>query len=281
MYKDPDGISRKGVVGTCFFVSVLDKRLGENQGFIYLVTNRHVAQPGIDLGIPYQVSEAVLRLNLVVPRGEIESVEERIPLDNLFRWYFPQDDAVDLAVLPLAPNQKTFSYEQIPFSMIATSDQVDAGDVVVGDRLLFAGYFSSFPGQVRIEPIIREGVIAMMPDENLDTTLHKPGRIYLADLHAFHGNSGSPVLVNVSGNHHGVITMGEKWLLLGLISGYYPESVGYSVPAATVLTGEVRDNSGIATIVPAYELKKLLDSAEIRAQQERDVSIYLKSRTPN
>jgi hypothetical protein len=159
MYKDPDGISRKGVIGTGFFVFVSDKRLPENQCFIYVVTNRHVAQPGIDLGTPYQVSETLLRLNLVAPRGEIESVEERIPLGGQIHWYFPQDDAVDLAVLPLAPDQKVHAYEEIPSSIIATSDQVEAGDVVVGDRLLFAGYFSSFAGQKHIEPIVRQGVI--------------------------------------------------------------------------------------------------------------------------
>jgi len=48
--------------------------------------------------------------------------------------------------------------------------------------------------------------------------------------------------------------------------------VGFSVPAATVLTGEVRDNSGIATIVPADELSKLLSSAELRADQDQYVS---------
>jgi hypothetical protein len=177
--------------------------------------------------------------------------------------------------LPLAPDEKIYSYLVIPSSRIVTSDQVKAGDVVVGDRVVFAGYFSNFPGQKRIEPIIREGVIAMLPDETLDTTLHKPGQLYLADLHAFHGNSGAPVLVNVGVGgtpHHGTIIIGENYLLLGLISGYYPESVGFSVPAATVLTGEVRDNSGIATIVPADELNKLLNSGEVQAERDRYVA---------
>src|ERR1700730_6674083 len=232
-----DGLTPKGAIGTCFFVSVLDKRLGENQAFVYLVTNRHVAQPGIDLGTPHTVLGAILRMNLITPQGEIESVQEQIPLGTQFRWYFPQDNAVDLAILPIAPPTDKYSYMQIPSSMIATSDMVKAGDVLVGDRVTFAGYFSNFPGQKRIEPIVRQGVIAMIPDENLDTTLHKPGRLYLADLHAFHGNSGSPVFVNVGGSpHHGTIMMGDNYLLLGLVSGYYPESVGFSVPAATVLT---------------------------------------------
>jgi hypothetical protein len=160
--------------------------------------------------------------------------------------------------------------------MIATSDQVTAGDVVVGDRVLFAGYFSSFPGQKRIEPIVREGVIAMLPDEDLDTTLHKPGRIYLADLHAFHGNSGSPVMVNVGGAHHGAYLMGDRYFLLGLISGYYPESASFNVPAATALTGQVHDNSGIATIVPGTELIKVLGSAEVRSAQDRIVASQAK-----
>jgi Trypsin-like peptidase domain len=266
MYRDGQDI--KGVIGTCFFIQVLDKRLGENSGFSYLVTNRHVAQPGIDLGTPHEASDVIITLNLVATQNGVESTQGRIPFSNEVHWYFPQDDAVDLAILPFAPDPNQYSYKSIPSSMIVTSDKITSDDVVVGDRVIFSGYFSNFPGRIRIEPIIREGVIAMMPDENIDTTLHKPGRLYLADLYAFHGNSGSPVFVNTSGTHHGGILLGESYLLLGLISGYYPESAGYSVPAATALTGEVRDNSGIATIVPADELKKLLDSAGIRAQQD-------------
>jgi trypsin-like peptidase len=272
-----NGPKAMGALGTCFFIWVSDNRLGENQGFVYLVTNRHVAQPGVDIGAAYPVLGVFLRLKLVAPQGDKQSVQERIPLDNQLHWYFPQDDAVDLAILPLAPDQSIYSYETIPSSLIATSDQVKAGDVVVGDRVVFAGYFSNFPGQKRIEPIVRQGVVAMLPDENLDTTLHKPGRLYLADLHAFHGNSGSPVLVNVGGTpHHGEVILSDKYRLLGLISGYYPESVGFNVPAATVLTGEVHDNSGIATIVPANELNKLLNSAELRAYQDRYVADQIK-----
>jgi len=45
----------KGFIGTCFFVWVPDSRVGEGGGFMYMVTNRHVAEPGVDLGTPYQV----------------------------------------------------------------------------------------------------------------------------------------------------------------------------------------------------------------------------------
>jgi hypothetical protein len=266
-----EGPALSGVIGTCFFVFVPDNRLGADQGFGYLVTNRHMAQPGIDTGGVHPVVGAFLRLNLAAPQGDIQSVMQQIPLGNQLHWFFPQDDAVDLAVLSFAPDKKVFSYQTVQSSLIAGSARIKTGDVVVGDRVVFAGYFSSFPGQKRIEPIIREGVIAMMPEETLDTTLRKPGQLYLADLHAFHGNSGSPVFVNVSGTHHGNFILGDNYLLLGILSGFYPESVGFSVPAATVLSGEVRDNSGIATIVPANELNKLLNSAEVQADRDRQV----------
>jgi hypothetical protein len=48
--------------------------------------------------------------------------------------------------------------------------------------------------------------------------------------------------------------------------------VSFSVPAATVLTGEVHDNSRIATVVPGYELKALLDSPRLQAQRDAVVA---------
>jgi hypothetical protein len=52
-------------------VWVPDKRLGEDQGFIYLITNRHVAQPGIDVGAPYEVQALYLRLNLLNAKKQV------------------------------------------------------------------------------------------------------------------------------------------------------------------------------------------------------------------
>jgi hypothetical protein len=271
-----NGTTQGVVIGTCFFVFFPETRLGPDQGFVYLVTNRHVAQPGIDLDTPYQVQNIVIRMNLATPEHGIQSIAEKIPLDRQLHWYFPSDDAVDLAVLPVSPDQKRYAYRQVPLNMIAGSDLLKADQVGVGDPVMFAGFFSSFSGATRMEPIVRQGVIAMLPEEKLDTTLHKKGRLFLADLHAFHGNSGSPVFANVGGMHGGGLYPGDRYILLGIISGYFPESAGFSVPAATVLTGDVRDNSGIATIVPAEELIKLLNSPALQADREKTVASQAK-----
>jgi len=111
----------------------------------------------------------------------------------------------------------------IPSTLIVTSEQLKTGDIGVNDPVTFAGYFANFPGRIRMEPIVREGVIAMLPEEKFDTTLHKQGRLFLADLHAFHGNSGSPVFVNIGGMHHGMVFASERYFLLGVLSGYYPD----------------------------------------------------------
>ncbi len=266
------------IQGTCFFVWVPDARWGDGKGLTYLVTNRHMAEPRIETGEIYPVQNVRLRLNLRSPQNGAESVEEKVPMGGTTRWFIPKDDAVDLAILPLDPDPNKYEYRTIPSSAFATPDQIQNQGIAEGDSVVFAGYFYQFPGQNRIEPIVREGVLAMMPDEQLNTTLQKPGRLYFAEAHAFHGNSGSPLFVSTGGFRHGAAILSESYLLIGIISGYYPEGETFSVPAATVLTGEVHDNSGIATVVPVEELSKLLNSPEVLADRDARVREFTNHR---
>jgi hypothetical protein len=169
--------------GTCFFVIYEDKRLGENRGFIYLVTNRHMANPGIEDGNSFPVLSVHLRLNL--SNSDQGSQDGQIPIGGQMHWYFPSDDSVDLAVLAIAPDQAKYDYMTLPMSLFATHDVVEAQGIAEGDSILFTGYFYQFPGLKKFQPIVREGVLAMMPDEKLDTTLRKPGHLYLGDVHVF------------------------------------------------------------------------------------------------
>lgn len=257
------------ISGTAFFVYYPDDRLGKDRGFSYLVTNRHMTAPGSEKGLRYQVREMSLRVN----RPDTgTSTEELIPPPGLaMSWSYPDDEAVDLAVLPLGFDPKKADILPISLSIFATADKIQSERVTTGDQVVFAGYFYQFPGSKKIQPIVREGVLAMMPDEEIKTTLQKPGELYLADVHAFHGNSGSPLLVNIGGLRSGVIS-GAGYLLLGVISGYYPEGESFSIPTATVLSGEVRDNSGITTVVPAYQLKALLDGQPLQAARDAEVA---------
>lgn len=250
--------------GTCFFVLYEDKRLGENGGFMYLVTNHHVASPGIEDGKAYPVQGMHLRLNL--RNSDQGSEEATIPAN----WYFPADDSVDLALLPLLPDQTKYDYLAIPASIFATHDTVESRNISEGDSVLIEGYFYQFPGLKKFQPILREGILAMMPDENMTTTLKKPGHLYLADLHVFGGNSGSPLLVNLGGIRNGNLATGYDYRLLGIVSGYYHEDSNLNLTIATTAVGTLEQNSGIAMVVPVDELKALLDSPPLQAMRDAE-----------
>ena len=189
-------------------------------------------------------------------------------MGNALHWYFPADDAIDLAVLPAAPDATKYEIEPYPLSMLLTQAEVAGNNIGEGDSVLFTGVFYQFPGLKKFEPIVREGIVAMMPDEQLDTTLRKRGNIYLADVHVFGGNSGSPLLINLGGMRNGVFRMSFEHKMLGVISGFYTEDADLTLSIATTYRGTVKGNSGIAMVVPAYELRELLDSAPLQATRD-------------
>src|SRR5713101_4195900 len=125
--------------GTCFFVFYADKRGGENFGFVYLVTNRHVAKPGIQDGKNYPILWTHIRLNL--RNSDQGSEESNLPIGGRVQWFFPADDSVDLAVMPILPDQSKYDYIWIPSSELATHEVVDSQRVAEGDNVLFTGYF--------------------------------------------------------------------------------------------------------------------------------------------
>ena len=270
-----DGVLMKDE-GTCFFVYYPDERVGKGQGFAYLVTNRHVAVPGIEDSHTYPTMGTTLRLNRKDSAGG--SDERPLPLGGQLHWYFPTDDGIDLAVLPFAPDQASYDVEPFPISMFATRDEVEKDSIAEGDPIIFTGFFYQFPGLKKFQPIVREGVLAMMPDEQLETTLHKRGNLYLADVHVFGGNSGSPLLVNVGGLRNGNVFSPSQYKLLGIISGFYHEDSDLTLTIATTYRGTLEQNSGIAMVVPVDAVKELLDSPTF--QLMRDVVVAARKTGP-
>ncbi len=230
-----------------------------------------MAQPGIENGRNYPIVSTILRLNL--RNAEQGSEEGLLPIGSgSFHWYFPADDSVDLAVLPLAPDQNKYDVMGVPLSLLATRDVIESQNVAEGDNVLFSGYFYQFPGLKKFQPIVREGILAMIPDEKLETTLRKPGHLYLADLHVFGGNSGSPLFVNLGGFRHGILSSGSEYLL-GIVSGFYHEDSNLNLTVATTLTGTLEQNSGIAMVVPADELRALLDNPTLQAARDTQIPV--------
>lgn len=265
-----DNGTQKEASGTGFFVYYPDARLGKDKVFGYLVTNRHMADPSVTINHPIQTLGHTLLANRVTQSGETSPSLVSFPITTK-QWYFPDDRSVDLAVMPLNLDPSKIDFAPISFDMLATEDSIKKEKIATGDSVVFAGFFAQFPGQQKIEPVLREGFLAMMPSEPIPTTLNLPGKLYLADMHSFHGNSGSPVFVNLAGYRNGNIATGVRLLLLGILSGYMYESADFKLETATSYIGSVGANSGITTIVPAEELYKLLNSVPLSQQRDNVV----------
>jgi hypothetical protein len=253
---------------TAFFLVKPDERLGKDRGFEYLVTNRHAAQPGIEDGAPCQVVNYFVKLNLRSNDPAHPTVATPIPLGPKLPWVFPDDPSVDLAIIPFAADQSKVDFEPIPTTMLATDDIVKANGIGEGDPVIFAGLFVQVPGLIKLEPIVRQGIIAMIPDEAIGTTLKRPGSLYLADVHVFGGNSGAPMFVNLGGFRNGSLIAGNNYKLLGVVSGYEKEDADFNLQAATTYSGKLGMNSGVASVVPAKELDALLNGEQLQSQRD-------------
>jgi hypothetical protein len=182
--------------GTGFVVYYPDKRIGENKGFLYLVTNRHVVEPGIEEGKPCKVLSYSVALNRKGTPGTPSRVE--VTTFGPLQFIVPDDSSVDLAAAGMSINQADWDFQSIPLDMFATSQMIDEHKIVEGEPVLFAGLFIQYSGSTKLEPVVRTGSLAMLPEDSITTTLRRPGHIYLAEVHSFGGNSGSPMFIDVN-----------------------------------------------------------------------------------
>jgi hypothetical protein len=253
--------------GTGFLFAVPDSRLGKNLSFTYLVTNRHaIEQDEHGNCKPLKIRETYVTLNLKEPVNGNRS--ERVPLhlSQQFHWYFPNDLASDLAVLPVGISDKYDVKVVFPENLL-TEERLNQQHVVPGDKVLTGGFYSGYAGLHAIQPILREGALAMQPDGPMVTTMCKSGQVYLADVHIIPGNSGSPIFIIPALGIGGGVSLGgvpNVFGLLGVVSGYMYETSDFTLRASTTWKGSLNANSGISVVVPAQQLKDLLDGPELQ-----------------
>ncbi len=253
--------------GTGFIVSVPDDRLGKNHVFTYLITNRHVAQPGSESGKPCRVTDYILLLNRKGKSPNASLTLGRVPI-ALNDWTYPKDESVDLAAVQFVAPVEEWDYKMIPTNVFATQKMIDQGTIVEGEPVLFSGLFIQYEGQGRVEPVVRSGTIAMLSDELITTTLNKPGHVFLTDAHVFGGNSGSPMMVDTTKFTNEV---GYDYKLLGVVSGEVFETKELTLQTTTSFNLQDTANSGVSMVVPAPEVLKLLMQPEL--VKERDTQV--------
>jgi len=257
--------------GTGFLVSYVDSRLkGPNTSFRYLVTNRHVAQPGVESGTTCRVVSSYILLNHKPDGSHVSNYAELNRTDKILNWTTPDDPSVDLAATMLGFDESKYDHVTVPVTQFVSDDDLKNHKVVEGDPILFAGLFiQTFEEVHTLEPIVRTGSLAMVPEGLLPTTLQKRlGRIFLADAHAFAGNSGSPVFVDPD-KYSGTLYTIPRLGLLGVLSGMVSENTDFTLNVTTTISGNLPANSGVSVVVPASELKRLLDSPVFKEARDR------------
>lgn len=248
--------------GTAFFVGVPDTK-STNRTYVYLVTARHVLRPATNFWLP----EVFVRLNC--HDGTSEQIPLKIVTDGPFKNAFTHsDDTVDIVVVPFAPKAESFDFKILPVDFITSSNDFKNLEIQEGSDVFFTGMFTHHLGEKQNTPITRFGRVALMTDEKIDWVFGKTD-LYLIEANSFPGNSGSPVFFQIGverSNGSLVLPSGPNLRLAGVMSGCYQDV--QPIKTLSVSTNQfVTPNLGVAGVVPAYELKDILYSPELKAQR--------------
>jgi len=264
--------------GTAFFVHFPDERLGPGQGFCYLATARHVIESGKNDGTRAQLTNLGMWINRK-PEASPPALEWiQLPLPDkkeLHGWYFPEVKSVDLAILPGCPDEKLFEYRGVPTTWFVTKEILSQNDVTENDEIMFPTLFSQYSTDERNYPIIRHGRVSLITDRLIPVGKKKPGvrrSLFLLEATAFPGNSGSPVFLRLGGARDtkggGILQVGLRYFLLGVLEATFPENTEITVGGTIT---QVPLNSGIAGVIPAWQLIDILEQKELKDMREQVV----------
>lgn len=247
-------------LGTGFFVGIEEER--PHRGHGYLITARHVLQDKARRFFP----SVFIRLNKKA--GGAEIIEIPLAGRDAPPVYQHPDPDVDLAVIPMLPNQDRYSFKFIPQAMLLSPERFREAQIREGDDVFFAGLFWQFIGERRNYPMIRFGHVGLVTEEKIpwrSQTGTELLDLFLIEAQSTGGNSGAPVFV-YAGNGSESGRGGEKseLRLAGVVKGIFldPKAVVGGGKNSTAL---VPENMGVTAVVPVYKLHDILFSPALRA----------------
>lgn len=251
--------------GTGFFVLVKNET-GKAGVYGYLVTAKHVLKNPQGEDFP----RVFIRLDRL--HGDAEFVPLDLIRDGHRVIYTHPDPSVDVAVVPVFPDHTLFDFKMIPENLLTTRDSFSPFPISEGSDVFFAGLFVNYYGEHRNIPVFRFGRVAMFPDQPIqwkDSAERPPqvAQLYLVESQTFGGNSGSPVFFYLGADRNpGSLVIGPPEIrLAGVIRG----SFLINNPVGIVQTPNIpvpiySQNVGIAAVTPAYLVREILFSDELR-----------------
>ena len=251
--------------GTGFFVLVENENGPGAYG--YLVTAKHVLKN--ERGEYFK--RIFMRINDKHEGSGFISVDlsDTGPGQNIF---VHADPTVDIAVVPALPREDIFDFLGIPVAMIKSKEDFKKSTITTGSDVFFSGLFAPHYGDKTNTPIFRFGRVAMITDDRFrwQDAPTKPVELvelYLLETMSFGGNSGSPVFFSqgmdrVPGQ---IILGGDEISLAGVMRGNFNEPrVGGVIQTPNAVLPVFAQNIGIAAVTPAYLLRDILFSGQLK-----------------
>lgn len=244
------GNGHASVRGTAFIASTANGRV--------VVTARHVINgirhhaPGLPVALWVNGGQGIVR---------VDSDSEK--------WLsHPEDTGVDVAVLATLIDMNGFDHLAIQPAIFATDESVARQKIGIGDVLYFPGLFGPHKGRERLRPIIRQGTISAMPDEQVDTAIGYADA-YLAEVRSIGGLSGSPVFVwlidpwrIIPGTDEQPEDF-ESDMFVGLVQGHFDTRTSPEIDVSE------RVNMGISIVTPAQRIHEVIGQESVQSALER------------
>lgn len=219
--------------GTGFLVF---REIKDNQGNIFLITNKHV--------IPPEGDKKSISIRVITRQGGTNKIATiDVPVVGDSKKYLdnvrlnPNKD-YDVAVVNITEQvvKNGIDASWIPTTLFVTKDKLKAEGITVGDEIFLLGYPDAIFDPRNVSPVLRVGVISTEPtqgyafNDRLKATYGLPDQIdgFLIDANVFPGSSGSVVILKQQpttiGPQGETVVSGAKKIpyVLGIVSASIP-----------------------------------------------------------
>lgn len=252
---DPStGTSPSWIATGFLYGHLIDSTVSPHMYRIYLVTNRHVAEPLRPLVVRVNPSDGspAHSLNLDATDAQGQSL-----------WYFHPDPTVDVAVTMITVERLRNEGFDFSFFESDTHSQTIQEMVVsgrsVGDGIFLLGFPGVVDVGVRSSVIARVGCLA-----RVDDAFSGSSRSFLIDVNNFPGNSGGPVVTQVEQTFIDGTQPILKSHLIGIVASY----IYHNRPAAGLQPGQIppifQENTGLAVVFPVDAIREAINLCESR-----------------
>ena len=243
-------------LGTGFLYSHSTSQFGsQSQTFIFLVTNRHVAEASANLHVRFNGTEIAAPAIYPLPSSGS---------DVVMPWTFHAK--ADVAALMVKADQLEESGVLISCfrsdSHVIDRDAANSIGVSEGDGVFILGFPLGIAGENRNDVIVRHGVLS-----RIQAWLRNDQDEFWIDSSIYPGNSGGPVLTKPEMGAIEGTKVNRNCQLIGMVSSYLP----FKDVAISTQTGRTRvtfeENSGLAVVVPVDQVHETVELAMADAHE--------------